>query len=294
MTNISGEKSPKPIVFALVSLITGIMAFLLGLVPFIGLTVGAVAVIFGILAIRKKQSKGMSITGTVLGGVGFLASLVTTSALIVGLSSLAPNEFDDTSESYSSSESSQQEETPLAIPQPSPDISYSGSGDTILEIALPAGPDSIGVGAFTHTGSSNFSVWSLNNNLEQDDLLVNTIGNYSGTVLFNMSSSTTITALEIGADGPWTLTLKDVRTLRELTQGSENTGQGDDVLVYYGEATVADISHSGEHNFAVWSYGDENDLLINEIGPYSGQVRWQAGPSIIEVTADGAWTISLK
>jgi hypothetical protein len=178
--------------------------------------------------------------------------------------------------------------------EPFPDIEYTGSGDSILQLELPAGPDSIGIASITHSGSSNFAIWALDENLEQDDLLVNEIGNYSGTVPFNLSTSVRITAFEISADGPWTVTLKDVLTLREIEQGSPATGEGPDALVYKGETTVAQIAHEGASNFSVWSYGQGSDLLVNEIGNYSGQVRWQSGPALIQISADGPWTIQLQ
>ena len=35
-------------------------------------------------------------------------------------------------------------------------------------------------------------------------------------------------------------------------------------------------------------------LLVNEIGAYSGTVPLSAGPSILTVTADGAWTLAIQ
>ena len=53
-------------------------------------------------------------------------------------------------------------------------------------------------------------------------------------------------------------------------------------------------THDGTSNFAIlertdraFSYG----LLVNEIGPYTGTVPLSEGPSVIVVTADGAWTL---
>ncbi len=123
---------------------------------------------------------------------------------------------------------------------------------------------------------------------------MNEIGSYAGTVPFNLSSSEQITAFEISADGPWTVTLRDVLTVREVQQGATTEGRGDDVLVYIGDATVADIAHTGDSNFAVWSYGNSSDLLVNEIGRYTGQVRWPAGTALIQISANGAWTIALQ
>jgi hypothetical protein len=68
----------KPIGFALAALIIGIVAFLTGLAPWVGLIMGAAAIAFGIVATVRKQSKGMAITGLVLGALAFLSSCVAT------------------------------------------------------------------------------------------------------------------------------------------------------------------------------------------------------------------------
>ncbi|WP_258059964.1 Ltp family lipoprotein [Rathayibacter sp. AY1A7] len=60
------------------ALVVGVVAFLVGLVPVFGALVGIAAVVLGILALRRGQSKAMSITGVVLGGLAVLASLLTT------------------------------------------------------------------------------------------------------------------------------------------------------------------------------------------------------------------------
>lgn len=188
---------------------------------------------------------------------------------------------------------------PEPEPEPEPereiaeDIVYSGAGDSVLRIELPGGPNSVGVASIQHSGSSNFAVWSLDQNLNQSDLLINEIGPYSGTVAFNLRATESITALEITADGTWEVTVEDLLTLPQLLPNSTAQGEGDDLLVYLGDTTIASVEHAGDSNFAVWSHGDYSDLLINEIGAYSGQVRWPAGGALIEITANGPWSIAL-
>ena len=58
---------------ALAALIVGAGAFLFGLIPVLGALVGIVAVVLGILALRKKQSKAMALTGVILGGIAVVA-----------------------------------------------------------------------------------------------------------------------------------------------------------------------------------------------------------------------------
>jgi hypothetical protein len=53
------------------------------------------------------------------------------------------------------------------------------------------------------------------------------------------------------------------------------------------------LRHKGDGNFAVWGYGlDGTDLLVNEIGSYTGEVL-TSGAQILELTADGAWSVSV-
>ena len=62
---------------------------MVGLVPVLGIILGAGAVALGAIALVKKQPKGLAVTGLALGGVALLVSLSTTIALGAGLSCLA-------------------------------------------------------------------------------------------------------------------------------------------------------------------------------------------------------------
>ena len=62
---------------------------MVGLVPVLGIILGAGAVALGAIALVKKQPKGLAVTGLALGGVALLVSLSTTIALGAGLSSIA-------------------------------------------------------------------------------------------------------------------------------------------------------------------------------------------------------------
>lgn len=92
------------------------------------------------------------------------------------------------------------EPEPEAEREPFDDVVYTGSGDSILQIELPGGPDSVGIATITHSGRSNFSIWSYG---EGSDLLVNEIGNYTGQVRWQAG----LALIEIGADGSWSISL---------------------------------------------------------------------------------------
>jgi len=174
---------------------------------------------------------------------------------------------------------------------PAPPFVIQGTGDSVQEITIPDGGQT-GIATITHDGSGNFAVWALDSGLQQVDLLVNEIGSYQGTVLLPADGAT---ALEITAGGNWIVEVKQVASAQ--TWDGTISGRGDNVVIYLGDTGVAEITHNGESNFSVFSYpiSDDGfaDLLINEIGPYSGSVRFP-GPALIEISADGDWSITLS
>ncbi|MET3451436.1 Ltp family lipoprotein [Curtobacterium sp. 1544] len=60
---------------AIAALVVGIAAFVFGWAPVFGAIVGIVAIVLAVIALRKQQSKGMAITGLVLGAVAALTSI---------------------------------------------------------------------------------------------------------------------------------------------------------------------------------------------------------------------------
>ena len=73
---------------ALTALIVGIVSFLLGLVPVLGIILGLVGVGFGVFALVKRQPKGLALTGTILAGCAIVASIATTAGLGAAVDSL--------------------------------------------------------------------------------------------------------------------------------------------------------------------------------------------------------------
>lgn len=170
-------------------------------------------------------------------------------------------------------------------------ITESGVGDNL--ITLPVGVKVAMVTA-THDGSMNFVVNALNaDNEATGDLLVNTIGAYSGTTVYGFNAFSDATSLQITADGNWTITVAPLSTAPALAA----SGTGDAVFLFDGSAGKLSATHDGTMNFIVQEETDEAfsfGLLINDIGAYSGTVPISSGPSVISVRADGAWTLAAE
>lgn len=164
----------------------------------------------------------------------------------------------------------------------------SGRGDSVLsDIVLEAGE--IYAMRMTHSGYSNFAVWLYDAD-DNRDLLINEIGNYTGTVFLDGASPL---MLNIEADGDWSY---EIYKLEMISQDSFS-GKGDYVTgIFYmsGGAQSWHFKHSGDSNFAVWLYTSEGrDLVINEIGMYDADqiVSVSGSYAFLVINADGEWEI---
>ena len=168
-------------------------------------------------------------------------------------------------------------------------VTQTGTGDNL--ITLPAGATA-GLVTASHDGSSNFSLSVLDAaNASTGQLLVNTIGGYTGTTPYGFSSfGEPGVTLQVTADGNWSLTMAPVAAASAVV----GSGVGNNVFLYDGDAGRLTATHDGSSNFSVLEETGEAfsmGLLVNEIGAYSGTVPLSAGPSVITVGADGNWTL---
>ena len=76
------------------ALVVGIVALLLGIIPFLGVlgVVGVVAVVLGVVSLSRVRrglatNRGVSITGVVLGGLAVLAAIGWLVVIIIGVTS---------------------------------------------------------------------------------------------------------------------------------------------------------------------------------------------------------------
>lgn len=174
-------------------------------------------------------------------------------------------------------------------PEPEPTVEsqvFEGSGDKILQ--FDSGPFTV---KLTHSGSRNFIVRALEPDLEESDLLVNEIGPYEGTVLAPYDE---YGGLKIEGDGSWTAEVTSTDALFASPLRGDISGTGDSVFYWaIGERSVVSINHRGDSNFVVRIYtADGRDLLVNEIGNYGGEQIMETG--IVEITADGSWSLNLS
>lgn len=290
--------------FAVAALVLGIVGLISAFTPAagFGLVCGILALIFGIIALRRKPAKaGVPITGTALGAGAIVIGLIF--AMVYGGGKAATTASSDLPAASSTTAADNSSLQPTQTKAPTdPNAAYdaqygtfapvvqSGTGDSV--IAIPAGAKA-GVVTATHQGSANFAVNVLDaSNQPTGDLLVNTIGNYSGVTAFGLNNlGNAGTNFQIKADGAWTIKITPISSAPALTLPGGATG--DQVYKYDGAAGNWAFTNQGQGNFAVIQYGRAMpNLAVNEIGAYSGTVPMFAGPTVVVVKSDGAWTVA--
>jgi hypothetical protein len=168
--------------------------------------------------------------------------------------------------------------------------SAQGSSDAVVN--LPAGAKT-GLLTAMYTGATNFVVEQLDSSNQVTDLLVNTIGNYSGVTAFGVQGEAR--TLKITAGGAWTVKLAAISSAPGI--GAHASGSGDAVYLWTGRAANWAISNQGSENFVVQTRDASlfgGDLLVNEIGAYTGTVPVTQGPAVVQITSNGAWTLSVQ
>lgn len=171
-------------------------------------------------------------------------------------------------------------------------ITFSGTGDDVVDVSMPT--DEPAFIHLTHEGGANFAVISYGPDGNQLDLLANVIGAYDGNRPINFSGTEPVAQLEITADGPWSAEIRPLADARTV-EGTSVDGTGPDVVLLGDvDASSAQVEHIGEANFAVIAWGESRDLLINEIGNYSGRVRIPPGTIVFDVEADGTWSFDFS
>jgi hypothetical protein len=159
-------------------------------------------------------------------------------------------------------------------------------------VNLPSGATA-GLVVATYSGDGNFAIEQLDSSNQETDLLVDTIGNYSGVTAFGFQGAAK--TLKITASGAWTVRLVPISTAPVV--GAHVQGTGDEVYLWTGKAANWVISKQGSGNFAVRTYDQSllgGALLVDEIGNYQGTVPVTGGPAVVLVTSDGAWTLTVR
>jgi hypothetical protein len=187
--------------------------------------------------------------------------------------------------------------TPVPSPTPTPQpIVLEGQGDTVIDSGKPG--DYPAIARINYAGGRNFSVWSYGPDGDRIDLLVNTIGSYSGTVPIDLLVNQFTTRFEISSSGSWRIEVLPLEAARVEYVPGDISGEGDEVLWFNAGRNQPDtmvVDATGARgNFSIWSYGNGRDLVVNEIAPYQGTVILSGDTALLVIGAEGPWELSIN
>lgn len=93
------------------ALVVGIVAFLVGIVPVVGAIIGAAGIALAIIALVKKQPKGLAVTALILSALAFIASIGVTAGITANLPKPKPAAIQTVEPSEAASDAPPVEET---------------------------------------------------------------------------------------------------------------------------------------------------------------------------------------
>ena len=249
------------------------------------------------------QKQGMS-TGAKIGiGVGsavLVLALVIGAVLVLPLGdeggeSAAP-ETSATDEDAAEENESEDEDDDI-VPAPDTEV-FTGSDEDFIALDEPHDDARI-----LSVEAEDFASVSL---LGPNDEFYASAGSKDGEthrVLYNhfdFEEYDNVVAIQVNGMGDWTVTLEPLSTAVPWTDPDEPLEDvGSEVYAVDWDVSGEDVAaeHSGESNFAIWAM-DLNEgnfeLLINEIGDYEGTNTLPPGTTLLEVAADGEWSLSVS
>jgi hypothetical protein len=173
-------------------------------------------------------------------------------------------------------------------------ITLTGSGSKLATFTIPA--SSAGLAVVRYSGQDTFVVRGLAADGSSTGGLINAIGPYSGTRLFDIDDQQTA-AFQVQASGPWTITVEPPASARIWTGASAVSGTGDDVVQLSPASSAlanATFTYSGHGGFTVDGFSPSgDDGLVSTIGLFHAQIPLPDGTFLIEIQAAGTWSITL-
>lgn len=184
----------------------------------------------------------------------------------------------------------------ISIATPAYANNYSGSGDAVVETKSTSKSVLVNV---SHAGNSNFIIWAKNGAGDNVDLVTNEIGSHSGVRFLELNKRNKLKYFEVTADGVWTIDVKPLKTATKW-KGSSISGSGNQVIKTPKKLksnSKIKMQYDGASNFIIWSYnsnGSRQNLIVNEIGTYSGTKFFGRNATYLEIVSDGAWTLTIQ
>lgn len=180
---------------------------------------------------------------------------------------------------------------PTVAPSTAPSqtlASFQGAGSGIRPVDPITAPTIVRV---THDGAGAFSVQPQQGGVPAGDPLFDVTGAWSGRYLVGLGG--TISAFAVTADGNWTIEIQSIDTALPLSLATPVSAGASEVARWADtEAVSVIVDYTGAGPIVVRAIsGSGTEVLVDEAGPFAGEVTLPAGPGYITVDAAGPWTV---
>jgi len=188
--------------------------------------------------------------------------------------------------------------TPTPVPEPDP-VEFSGQGQSVTDGFHVEG--GFTVFEMEHSGRSNFQVELVHGRTgDTVEYLANEIGSWQARYPMYVESGGYV--LDVNADGPWSITVRQPRLSEDdvVSFPISAAGRYPDYIgpIHFQGLVRIGADYNGDSNFAAWvlgTAGGEAELLFNEIGAFEGETTFGAdGYGWIRVEATGPWGLAVQ
>jgi hypothetical protein len=166
--------------------------------------------------------------------------------------------------------------------------SAQGTGSQVVPVDPITGPAIVAV---THDGTGAFAVQAQQGGVPVGPAMVSVTGSWTGRYLAGLGG--TVSAFAVTADGAWTLTVQRRETALAFDEAAGVSGENPDVVAYDGTAGwTATVTYEGAGPIVVSAVTvSGSQELVNQPGPFTGDIDIPAGPGFLTVDAPGPWTV---
>lgn len=181
--------------------------------------------------------------------------------------------------------------SPVATPTGN-SLSFKGLGSSSVEMAKWDGP---ALARISCTCDQIFSVATYNAQGVPVDVLVDTMGNYVGTVPIDFESGKHSTRLQITASGTWEIAILPMTEVQTVKLPGSYQGEGDMVVALMGgtpDSVTVDAS-GAKGRFTLWTFSVNMDLKFNETAPYQGTKLIDPASRYLIIRTAGPWKVDL-
>jgi hypothetical protein len=157
-----------------------------------------------------------------------------------------------------------------STPAPQNPISFSGNGNTIIDVNKWTGPAIARISNQSSIGQFSVASHELDGTVRG---LVDASGQYSGSILFDFINDEKTIQLEVSSQEQWSIDILPLEDARIGSIDNPVSGSGDDVILFEGRPVSVQVDIKGpQSKFRVWAYGTSSELLAIGTSPYSNTI----------------------